>query len=31
MDEFLSTFKALSDETRLRIIKPLEKGELCLN
>ncbi len=30
MDELLTTFKALSDETRLRIIKLLEQGELCV-
>jgi len=30
MDELLSLFKALSDETRLRIVKLLEKGELCV-
>ena len=30
MNELLSMFKALSDETRLRIIKLLEKGELCV-
>jgi ArsR family transcriptional regulator len=28
--ELLRIFKALSDETRLRIIKILEKGELCV-
>jgi len=26
----LSVFKALSDETRLRIVKLLENGELCV-
>lgn len=30
MDELVSIFKALSDETRLRIIKLLEQGELCV-
>jgi len=30
MDELLSVFKALSDETRLRILKLLEHGELCV-
>jgi len=30
MNELLTIFKALSDETRLRIIKLLEKGELCV-
>lgn len=30
MQELLGIFKALSDETRLRIIKLLEKGELCV-
>ncbi len=30
MDELLSLFKALSDETRLRLVKLLEKGELCV-
>ncbi len=30
MKELLSIFKALSDETRLRIIKLLEQGELCV-
>ena len=30
MDELLSVFKALSDETRLRIVKLLEHGELCV-
>jgi len=30
MKELLNIFKALSDETRLRIIKLLEKGELCV-
>jgi ArsR family transcriptional regulator len=30
MKELLSVFKALSDETRLRIVKLLEKGELCV-
>ncbi len=30
MDELLSLFKALSDETRLRILKLLENGELCV-
>jgi ArsR family transcriptional regulator len=30
MNELATTFKALSDETRLRIIKLLESGELCV-
>ncbi len=30
MRELTSIFKALSDETRLRILKLLEKGELCV-
>jgi ArsR family transcriptional regulator len=30
MNELLMIFKALSDETRLRIIKLLEQGELCV-
>ncbi len=30
MNELVSIFKALSDETRLRIIKLLEQGELCV-
>lgn len=30
MDELLCIFKALSDETRLRILKLLENGELCV-
>jgi ArsR family transcriptional regulator len=30
MKELTSIFKALSDETRLRIIKLLEEGELCV-
>ncbi len=30
MDELLNIFKAFSDETRLRIIKLLEHGELCV-
>jgi ArsR family transcriptional regulator len=30
MQELLSIFKALSEETRLRIIKLLEHGELCV-
>lgn len=30
MNELTSIFKALSDETRLRIIKLLEEGELCV-
>ncbi len=30
MQELLSIFKALSDETRLRILKLLEHGELCV-
>jgi len=30
MKEMLDIFKALSDETRLRIIKLLEGGELCV-
>lgn len=28
--DLLATFKALSDETRLRILKLLERGELCV-
>jgi ArsR family transcriptional regulator, arsenate/arsenite/antimonite-responsive transcriptional repressor len=28
--ELVTTFKALSDETRLRIVKLLERGELCV-
>jgi ArsR family transcriptional regulator len=28
--DLLTTFKALSDETRLRILKLLERGELCV-
>ncbi|HVN25200.1 MAG TPA: metalloregulator ArsR/SmtB family transcription factor [Syntrophorhabdales bacterium] len=30
MNELLTLFKALSDETRLRIVKLLENGELCV-
>jgi ArsR family transcriptional regulator len=30
MNELVTMFKALSDETRLRIIKLLEHGELCV-
>jgi ArsR family transcriptional regulator len=30
MNELTSIFKALSDQTRLRIIKLLEEGELCV-
>ena len=30
MRELLQVFKALSDETRLRILKLLEHGELCV-
>jgi len=30
MQELISLFKALSDETRLRILKLLEHGELCV-
>ncbi len=30
MQELLAIFKALSDETRLRILKLLEHGELCV-
>jgi ArsR family transcriptional regulator len=30
MDELVTIFKALSDETRLRIIRLLEQGELCV-
>jgi len=30
MQELTNVFKALSDETRLRIIKLLERGELCV-
>ena len=30
MRELATIFKALSDETRLRIVKLLEKGELCV-
>jgi ArsR family transcriptional regulator len=30
MEELAIIFKALSDETRLRIIKLLEQGELCV-
>jgi ArsR family transcriptional regulator len=30
MQEILTIFKALSDETRLRILKLLEHGELCV-
>src|SRR5512135_354279 len=30
MNELVPIFKALSDETRLRILKLLEQGELCV-
>lgn len=30
MNELVNIFKALSDETRLRVIKLLEQGELCV-
>lgn len=30
MQELVNVFKALSDETRLRIVKLLENGELCV-
>lgn len=30
MNELVTIFKALSDETRLRIVKLLEEGELCV-
>ena len=30
MKEMVTIFKALSDETRLRILKLLEQGELCV-
>ena len=30
MKDLVTIFKALSDETRLRIIKLLERGELCV-
>jgi len=30
MDEMIGIFKALSDQTRLRIVKLLDKGELCV-
>ena len=30
MDAVLSIYKALSDETRLKILKLLEQGELCV-
>jgi ArsR family transcriptional regulator len=30
VEEILATFKALSDETRLKILKLLEQGELCV-
>lgn len=30
MENILTVFKALSDETRLRILKLLEQGELCV-
>ena len=30
MNELTTIFKALSDETRLRVIKLLEQGELCV-
>ncbi len=30
MQELVKIFKALSDETRLKILKILEKGEVCV-
>ena len=30
MEDLLAVFKALTDETRLKIIKLLEQGELCV-
>jgi len=30
MQELLSIFKALSDETRLKLLKILENGEICV-
>jgi len=30
MQDILNIFKALSDETRLRVLKLLEQGELCV-
>jgi len=30
MEDLVSMFRALSDETRLRIVKLLEQGELCV-
>ena len=30
MQDLMNTFKALSEETRLRILKLLEHGELCV-
>jgi ArsR family transcriptional regulator, arsenate/arsenite/antimonite-responsive transcriptional repressor len=30
MEEMLKIFKALSEETRLRVLKLLEQGELCV-
>ena len=30
VNELVTIFKALSDETRLRIVKLLDKGELCV-
>jgi len=30
MNDLVTVFKALSDETRLRVIKLLERGELCV-
>lgn len=30
MDDMIRIFKALSDETRLKIIKLLQQGELCV-
>jgi len=30
MREFIRVFKALSDETRLRMLKLLSEGELCV-
>jgi ArsR family transcriptional regulator len=30
MNDLVTVFKALSDETRIRVIKLLERGELCV-
>lgn len=30
MEELLNVFKALSEETRLRVLKLLQRGELCV-